>query len=221
MEQVTWKVEERFTFPALGVATEPKTVTVTPQWQLEYDAVSVRLVGVYHITANLGFEVSNELAFDDNTIAVDDVDFDGSTGYFEYALPFTVDLPEQAGAPRLSVENVAVTFDDSSCVIGWDVSCQYAMLQPLSAFQTEGEQGEKEQETVTNDSFENTEELTNEKYTVELAPEETAAEHNTLAEQIEEVENNSSEVMTSAPLIWDLKDTYSVKHYTLNQIVRE
>lgn len=190
MEEVLWSVDEKFAFPAIGSANDVELIRVTPQWELKKDSTSVRLVGVYHIAANLAFDPAITVARTPDTIEIEEVDFDGNKGYFEYALPFEVNLPDNVDEPKLAVRNVQTAFDGSSFVLNWDVACHYAKLQPVTA-------------TIK-------EEVLEKPLVEEILVEASKLES-----------SSSRNVVTSAPMIWDLTDNYTVMEIKLNQVIRE
>lgn len=186
MEEIVWSVEERFTFPAIGVAKEAEMIRVTPQWQVENDASSDRLVGVYHIAASLAFDPAIADGLEDDSVEINEVDFDGSKGYFEYAVPFTVDFPKHVDTLSLAVRDVQTAFEGNSFAITWDVACNYKELKPVTAkLQHEIEFADELEEVVF----------------------------------IEPAQTERS--VTSAPLIWDLTENYTVIEIKLDQIVRK
>lgn len=193
MEQVVWSVEERFVFPSIGTAHEVEAVKVTPQWQVEDELSSVRLVGVYHIAANLKFQSDTPHIVADDSVAVEEIDFDGTTGYFEYAVPFEVDLPKDIDAPTLAVQDVTTKFHEGRAVICWDVSCHYHPLVAVTEEVLENHVNER-----VHNHFQEIEEV-EEKQFVEVPPHSVA----------------------SAPLIWDLKDNYTVMEVRLNPVISQ
>lgn len=191
MEEKVWSVEERFGFPSIGNAIESKMIRVTPQWQMIHDDSSVRLLGVYHIASNLVFELGETNHFDEDNVMIDDVDLEGLTGYFEYAVPFTIDLPDDASIPQLDIQNVQTLFENGCCKIGWDVSCSYKKLEPVTSF------------------------------TQKVDVEDIRPVDHVMNEELELSEQDALHSITSAPMIWDLIDRYSVTEFKLNQIVRK
>jgi len=134
MEEKVWTEAEGFAFPGIGNVTGSELIQVKPVWQMVHETDSVRLEGVYHIASRLKFNPEETNEFFGDNVLIDDVDLDGETGYFEYAVPFTINLPEDAGAPRLVVQNERTLLKDGHCKICWDVSCSYAKLEPVTSF---------------------------------------------------------------------------------------
>ena len=89
IEHKTWNMREAFCFPGYGCPTEIAAVQIKPQWQAMQLEDSLRLMGIYHITAHVRFDFQDMQAFAENEdlITIDALDIQGDTGYFEYAVP--------------------------------------------------------------------------------------------------------------------------------------
>ena len=129
MKTVQWQMQENFNFPtSTGMPTGAETVKVTPRFTIDRTKASVRLTGIYHLAVNvkLDGEVGTRSA-DESTIFIDDVDLEGDTAYFEYAVPFNIDLPPEADDPLNIVTTNAMCEPDGQGTIGviWDVECSY------------------------------------------------------------------------------------------------
>ena len=129
MKTVQWQMKENFVFPAsTGLPTGAETVKVTPRFTIDRKNESVRLTGIYHLAVNvqLNLEVTIERNIE-SAIFIDDVDLDGNLGYFEYAVPFNIDLPPEANDPLNIVTTNATCELDGQGAIGiiWDVECSY------------------------------------------------------------------------------------------------
>jgi len=129
MEIKQWEVKEDFIFPKfVGMPSGSETVNVTPMFTVNRTDEAVRLNGIYHIAANI--ELNDEHAREatiENAILIDDVEIEEKMGYFEYAVPFTIDLPAEASDPLNVVsENVMCKIDgQGSFAIIWDIECSY------------------------------------------------------------------------------------------------
>lgn len=135
MKTVQWQMQENFKFPAsTGMPTGVETVKVTPRFTIDRTDASVRLTGIYHLAANVEFDgevnEQSERIDDEDTIFIDDVDIQGETGYFEYAIPFNIDLPPEADDPLNIVTSNAVCEQNGQGAIGiiWDVECSYKQV---------------------------------------------------------------------------------------------
>jgi len=135
MKTVQWQMQENFKFPAsTGVPTGVETVKVTPRFTIDRTEASVRLTGIYHLAVNVEFDGEvNELSEridDEDVIFIDDVDVQGETGYFEYAIPFNIDLPPEADDPLNIVTTNAVCEQNGQGALGliWDVECSYRQV---------------------------------------------------------------------------------------------
>lgn len=131
MKEVKWQMQEHFSFPShLGKVKEVSTFTVTPQWDKEELVDSVRLTGIYHITASVKFEQGE---CEQVGIFIEDVDLDAQLAYFEYALPLEIDLPK-AQYKELSVNIVdtnAAAHHTGGAEFVWDVQCHLLKIEPV------------------------------------------------------------------------------------------
>lgn len=120
----------QFVFPEqLGVVEEVVSVDIKPIWQQIDTEDSVRLVGIYHIAAIARFNPAEIPDSCDGTL-IEELEFEGNNGYFEYALPLEVDLPRDKVAfectPQVCVNDVSsFVYDGSNCTFKWDVDCQF------------------------------------------------------------------------------------------------
>lgn len=131
MKEVKWQMQEHFSFPShLGKVKEVSTFTVTPQWDKEELIDSVRLTGIYHITASVQFEQGE---CEQVGIFIEDVDLDAQLAYFEYALPLEIDLPK-AQYKELTVNIVdtnATAHKTGGAEFVWDVQCNLLKTEPV------------------------------------------------------------------------------------------
>lgn len=132
MEAKVWDVKEQFLFPAsFGVPREVKKVEVTPQFETNETKDSIQIVGIYHITCHVAFEEGEHTHHATSEFTqIEDLDVQGEVGYFEYAVPMTVDIPKEkiraGNAPSLSVRHVhSAPTDHASIEIAWSVHCEY------------------------------------------------------------------------------------------------
>ena len=129
MKTVQWQMQENFNFPAsTGMPTGVETVKVTPRFTIDRTDAAVRLTGIYHLDVNVEFDGEVGVQPDnDAVIFIDDVDRQGRNGYFEYAIPFNIDLPPEANDPLNIVTTNAVCEPNGQGAIGviWDVECSY------------------------------------------------------------------------------------------------
>ena len=129
MKTVQWQMQESFNFPAsTGMPTGVEMVKVTPRFTIDRTDASVRLTGIYHLAVNVEFDGEVGVQPDDEAVIfIDDVDRQGDTGYFEYAVPFNIDLPPEADDPLNIITTNAVCEPNGQGAIGviWDVECSY------------------------------------------------------------------------------------------------
>ncbi|MFJ8237287.1 hypothetical protein ACIQ34_16410 [Ureibacillus sp. NPDC094379] len=136
MQNVNWEMMTQFVFPEdLGIVEEVISVNIKPRWQQVETDESVRLVGIYHITAVVRFNPSHLPQYCEGTL-IEHLEFDGNDGYFEYALPLEVDLPRekiaQLNKPELFVNDVNFfVYDGSSCTFKWETKCVYEEAESL------------------------------------------------------------------------------------------
>lgn len=133
----SWDVKEQFLFPAsFGVPKEIKSVEVTPQFEQQESDESIQITGIYHITCHVEFE-EGEFAHHATSefTQIEDLDVQGEIGYFEYAVPMSVDIMKdniQPGdTPTLKVQHIhSKTTEQASIEIGWSVQCEYESPAP-------------------------------------------------------------------------------------------
>lgn len=130
MKTLQWTMEELFYFPEeIGVPEEGGAVKVNAGFSENRTEDSVRLTGIYHVAAQVGFtEGERATEFADEAVYVDDVELEGNSGYFEYAVPLYIDLPPEVNAPlTLEATDVSVRTDDNGALaVKWNVTCTYA-----------------------------------------------------------------------------------------------
>ncbi len=130
MEPTQWTLTETFQFPAeYGKAVSAQEVKVTAGYTEHQTEDAVRLSGIYHVAANVGFDgESQEVALDSDAILIDDVDVQEKSGYFEYAVPLLVDLPTSAdGQLKATVTDAtASATDDGALTVMWTVEAKLA-----------------------------------------------------------------------------------------------
>ena len=118
-----WQVEEVFHFPIeLGCVKEGKKINVQVNWETKQLSDVVSIHGIYHITARVLFGAEGQFQSDVGTL-IEHVDLEGDEGYFEYAVPFSLDLPN-VELKDLRVEDVK-TNCENVLHIAWQVVCVY------------------------------------------------------------------------------------------------
>lgn len=130
MQNINWEMMTQFVFPEqCGIVEEIISVDIKPIWQQIETDDSIRLVGIYHIAAVARFNPKETPEYCEGTL-IDQLEFDGHDGYFEYALPLEVDLPRDKVAeknqPQVCVNDVSFfVYDGSSCTFKWEVDCEF------------------------------------------------------------------------------------------------
>lgn len=129
MKKLQWTMEEVFYFPEeIGVPEEGSAVKVNAGFSENRTEDAVRLTGIYHVAAQVNFAEGDRAAeFSDEAVFVDDVELDGSSGYFEYAVPLYIDLPPEIEAPlTIEATDVSVRTDENGALaVKWNVTCTY------------------------------------------------------------------------------------------------
>lgn len=129
MKTLQWTMEEVFYFPEeIGVPEEGGAVKVNAGFSENRTEDAVRLSGIYHVAAQVNFAEGDRAAeFSDEAVFVDDVELEGNSGYFEYAVPLYIDLPPEVETP-LTIEATDVsarTSADGALAVKWNVTCTY------------------------------------------------------------------------------------------------
>ena len=121
-----WEVEEVFTFPLeLGSVTEGKKINVQVNWEAQELMGVIHIRGIYHVTAKVRFGLERQGQLSAGTL-IEHIDLEGDEGYFEYAIPFSLELPN-GQLKDLRVEDIKTTCQDS-LHIAWQVICVYDEL---------------------------------------------------------------------------------------------
>lgn len=129
MKKLQWNMEEVFYFPEnVGVPKDARLVKVKAGFTEKRSEDAVRLSGIYHIAAKVDFaEGQRSEAIPNDAVYVDDVEIEGDTGYFEYAVPLYIDLPPEVEHPlHIEATDIKPTFDgQGSFTVAWNVNCSY------------------------------------------------------------------------------------------------
>lgn len=120
-----WEMSEIFTFPKhLGNVLAKSKIEVIPKWHEELNEDSVMLRGIYVLKGNIQFDhVAREEDLDEG-IYIEHIDIEKDYGYFEYALPFAVDFPnDDIESITLRINEVKIEPNNGCCLCSWDVHC--------------------------------------------------------------------------------------------------
>lgn len=129
-----WVMNENFIFPRfLGSVIGTPQVTVKPNWQHRVEKDSILVKGVYVIKGHVQFDfvpVEEELA--EEGIVIEHIDVEQDQAYFEYAIPFSIDFPnEDIENVTLHVTSPEIQADKGSfCRCSWQVQCDIEKTQP-------------------------------------------------------------------------------------------
>lgn len=154
MQNINWDMMTQFVFPEqLGVVEEVLSVEIKPIWQQIETDESIRLVGIYHIAATARFNPHELPEYSDGTY-IEELEFEGNNGYFEYALPLEIDLPRDKVAsesrPQVSINDVSYfVYNGSNCTFKWDVDCQFEESVEGALFHYEVENSSSDQPLVS------------------------------------------------------------------------
>ncbi|MCM3758086.1 hypothetical protein M3197_11485 [Sporosarcina aquimarina] len=214
MEPTQWTLTETFQFPAeYGKAVSAQEVKVTAGYTEHQTEDAVRLSGIYHVAANVGFdgEVQEE-ALDSDAILIDDVDVQDQSGYFEYAVPLLVDLPTSADGQLTAtvIDASATATDDGSLAVMWTVEAKLADVEAVA---------QNVEEEVTTTARATDEAVVESKQAVAQVTAETATadlESSQVEQVIGYVDHNEM-----LAFINDLEDDVTVTSFRLNDVFVE
>lgn len=129
MKEVNWQMQESFVFPAdIGQPKSVRDVKVIPRYTAEEVEGRPKLTGIYHLAVDVNLtESKKEVVPGEESILIDDLEIDGQTGYFEYALPFNIDFPPEAESPvELKVLSpTSEVNNEGNMIMTWEVACTY------------------------------------------------------------------------------------------------
>ncbi|MDS9471356.1 hypothetical protein [Sporosarcina pasteurii] len=187
MKNVKWQMKENFAFsPEIGFPASADQLKVTPRFTLEKVEGRPKLTGIYHLAVNVNLEErKNDNSEINEAILIDDLDIDGKTGYFEYAVPFNIDFPPEADDPiDIKTMNTTHEIDENGCLsIIWDVECTY---KEVGIHQTREEQKENQSAKTASAEAKKKEAVAEEKQT-QTTKKEVAEKQQTKAEKKEAV----------------------------------
>ena len=156
MKTVQWQMKEDFVFPeSTGTPMGTESVRVTPRFTIDRSNESVRMTGIYHLAANVEFdlEVPRKEKQVESAILIDDVELNGNLGYFEYAVPFNIDLPPEANDPlNIVTANAQSEMEGQGAIaVIWEVQCSYREVIEVQADSSNQEQakGDNKVENTT------------------------------------------------------------------------
>ena len=128
MAMSAWTMEQTFRFPqGCGEPVRAESVNVTPQYTDEHTENAYRLTGIYHLTCMAVFDGEGGTPEPEGATMIEEIDMDGETGYFEYAVPLYVDLPSETGeGASIKAQDVrAHVNEDGALCVTWKVDCLY------------------------------------------------------------------------------------------------
>jgi hypothetical protein len=132
LENVNWSLQEVFYFPeSFGTPKGTTQVKVRPQFEFQQNDGYCSLNGIYHISANVSFEpgVCDHHGTSE-WVSIEDLEMNGESGYFEYAVPLSIELPPDYKhgniSPELSINDIQpFVTNEKALQIKWNVVCAY------------------------------------------------------------------------------------------------
>ncbi|WP_336046357.1 alanine racemase [Solibacillus ferritrahens] len=120
-----WEMNEMFTFPKqLGNIQQNSKIVVEPKWHEEINEDSVVLRGIYVVKGNIQFDHKAREEEIEEGIYIEHIDIEKDYGYFEYALPFSVDFPnDQIEKVSLQINEIKIEPNSGYCLCSWKVNC--------------------------------------------------------------------------------------------------
>ncbi|MFX3674572.1 MAG: hypothetical protein ACE3JQ_09010 [Paenisporosarcina sp.] len=132
MEKVNWSFQEVFYFPeSFGTPTGTTLVDVKPRFEFQQNDGYCCLNGIYHISANVSFEPGVcEHHGVSEWVSIEDLEMNGENGYFEYAVPHSIELPPEYKhgqiSPEVSISDISpIVTNEKAIQIKWNVECTY------------------------------------------------------------------------------------------------
>ena len=121
-----WEMSEVLRFPEqFGTVQEGSVIKVEPNWQSEVNGDSIIVKGVYVLKGHMHFDFKENESISEDGIYIEHLDIEKDEAYFEYALPFSIDVPnEEVADIKIQTFQSAVTVNEQGqCVCNWGVSC--------------------------------------------------------------------------------------------------
>ena len=123
-----WEMTEVFTFPSvLGNVLDGTSFKVEPNWQQEVKDESILLRGVYVVKGHVNFDFEPvEDAEKIEGISIEHLDVEKDKAYFEYAIPFSIDLPNDGDANVIMkvIDPQVSIMPGANCSCTWQVRCE-------------------------------------------------------------------------------------------------
>ena len=135
LEKVNWSFQENFYFPeSFGTPTGTTLVEVKPRFEFQQKDGYCCLNGIYHISAYVAFEPGQcEHHGISDWVSIEDLEMNGEHGYFEYAVPHSIELPadynQSQKVPEFTITQIdPIVTNDKTLQINWAVDCAYERL---------------------------------------------------------------------------------------------
>lgn len=193
---------ETFCFPGYGCPTEIASVEITPQWQTKQLEDSLRLIGIYHVTAHVRFDFQEVYAHNDrdDIVKIDSLDLQGDTGYFEYAVPLHVDLPKEALIDNIMIKDIRPSLNNQICQLEWTITSTFNELEQVAAIESQAFPNERSEPVIPEGSH------------IAAAQPLTIEEKAVLTKESPNqiVIRESSSLREVPTMIWDLKENYTL-----------
>ena len=121
-----WEMSEVLRFPEqFGTVQDGSVIKVEPNWHSEVNGDSIIVKGVYVLKGHMHFDFKENDSSSEDGIYIEHLDIEKDEAYFEYALPFSIDVPnEEVADIKIQTFQSAVTVNEQGqCVCNWGVSC--------------------------------------------------------------------------------------------------
>ena len=119
-------MSEVLRFPEqFGTVQDGSVIKVEPNWHSEVNGDSIIVKGVYVLKGHMHFDFKENESSSEDGIYIEHLDIEKDEAYFEYALPFSIDVPnEEVADIKIQTFQSAVTVNEQGqCVCNWGVSC--------------------------------------------------------------------------------------------------
>ncbi|WP_298470269.1 hypothetical protein [Psychrobacillus sp. FSL K6-4046] len=228
MEVKSWEVKEQFCFPqSFGVPKEVKTINVTPQYFHEEMDNMVHINGIYHITCHVEFEEGEvEHHATSEFTEIEDLDLNGELGYFEYAVPMSVEISKdriQAETlPTVSIETINCKAESDGIEIVWLVNCEYETHRPKTeevVAEVRQEMIEEVEETLVLESSSHREAFVSNEQQSPRTVQEPVQEQTNVTIKNREVES-PAEDDSELQFIFNLEDGYTKLSFPSNNVLK-
>ena len=196
-------MQQQFYFPEeIGVAQKVTNYSIVPIWEKSPVKESVRLKGIYRITATILFEKGLCAC---EGILIDDLDVNDGAHYFEYGSPLEVDLPlHDYESIHLQVKSESADIQSNgTLIISFTVECNLKVNEPQPQVPQVPHMPKMEQPELESKESQDiiNEESSNKKYPKEESPKEEYSKEEYSKEESPEEEYSKEEEKAKVNLV--------------------